>query len=137
MNTRASGSPRHRHPAPALLLVVAALAFPGAPAGAGCGSHDDRPALPLGWSMAEAPTGRPAVPDRMPTCSGLNCSRTPSPPIASMPGPPPRPDLCGATTPGPEPGHRVNESAGQSEALRPIGRETDVERPPCGPASIG
>jgi hypothetical protein len=136
MNTRASRGPRHRHPAPALLLAVAALAFPGAAAGAGCVSHDDRPALPLGWAAAGAPTGRPAPLDRVPTCPGLNCSRTPSPPIASMPGPPPRPDLREATTPEPVLGRRVDDWAGPSGALRPIGRETDVERPPCGPAPI-
>jgi hypothetical protein len=131
MNTRASGSPPWRRLAPTILLAVAALAFPGTSARAECGSHGDRPTLPLKWAKAEVPIDRAAPPDRVPTCSGLDCSRTSLPPIASPSKPLPRLDLCDSTTPEPLPGFQGDSWVDRSEKFNPIGRVTEIERPPC------
>jgi hypothetical protein len=129
MNTRASGRPPSRRLAPAILLAVVALALPCASVRAECGSHGSRPTIPLEWTRVSASS---EPPDQMPTCSGLNCSRNRSfPPMASIPKSLPRLDLCDAPTPEPVPDHRAGSWSERSEEFHPIGRKTEVERPPC------
>jgi hypothetical protein len=132
MNTRASGSPPSRRLAQAILLAVVALVLPCASARAECGSHGSRPTIPLEWTRVAASMERSESPGRVPTCSGLNCSRNTSfPPMASIPKSLPRLDLCDAPTPEPVPDHRAGSWSERSEEFHPIGRETKVERPPC------
>jgi hypothetical protein len=137
MNTRASGNPPSKRLAPAILLVVVVLVFPRATARAECGSHGERPTIPLESTRAASPIERPDPPARVPACSGLNCSRTSFPPIASTSKPLPRLDLRDETAPEPVPGSRSRSWVERSEGFNPIGRETEVERPPCRSASAG
>ena len=132
MNTRAPGSRPSRRPAPAILLAVAALMLPHASARAGCGSHDARPSIPLGWAET-GPVERPDPPDRPPTCSGLTAPAPSLPPIVATPTPDPRLGHLRGLPVDPIPDRRSAAWSSRSDGLDPIGRVTEVERPPCRP----
>ena len=128
MNTRAPGRRPSRCLVPALLVAVAALTFPCATTEAGCGSHDGRPTVALEWAGLTPST--PA--DRPPVCLGLNCSRTSLPPVVAPPAPPPpHADILDGSTPEPFSGRRPRFRIERFDGLIPIGRKTEIERPPC------
>ncbi len=136
MNPRTLPSRLANRLVPALLLAAAVWALPCATAEAGCGSHDGRPTVPLGWMEAGTSTDRPVPSDRTPACSGPSCSRRPAPtPILPAPRSLPHPDVWVEDRATPLPVKGPDDVATGRQELSPIGRITDIERPPCHPAS--
>ncbi len=84
---------------------------------------------------AGVPLEPPPPPGRMPTCSGPLCSRTSLPPIVANPTPVPHPDICDGTPVDPLFDRHFVSRIEQPDELDPIGRVTEVERPPCRPSS--
>jgi hypothetical protein len=135
MNPRVSPNHPRRCWAPAALLAVGALLFHGESARAGCMSGDHRPALPLGGAQV-APTDEPPPPPvQHPTCSGPSCSRDKIPsPIAPTVKLVPRVDLCTGSQTDRAPVNRPGRPIERRRGLTPIGRVTDIDRPPSGHA---
>ena len=130
MNPRTSADHPERPGASAALLAVAALMFLCAPARAGCGPSDHRPALPLGGVRVAPPDESPR-PGHTPTCSGPSCSRNKAPlPIAPTVKLAPRLDLCESPSSGWGIATRPGRPIERRQDLIPIGRVTDIDRPP-------
>jgi hypothetical protein len=136
MNTPAPiGRPSSR-PIPALLMASIALVLCCASVEAGCGSHQGRPAVALDWRNAStlAESNQTTPPEKPPTCSGLNCGGMPVPPIVTSPEPDPYRDLSAGVSAELLLDQPAESVVSRSAGLNPIGRETEIERPPCRPA---
>jgi len=124
MKARESGGRPTLRRALAFFAALAALLLPHAPARAACGEHDARPAIPI------------ELPRRPPACSGPSCSRDRAiPPAATAPKVEFRAFalLDPSSPPLAIPAHSLRAHDGR-DGLSPIGRVTEIDRPPCFPA---
>ena len=128
MNTRSLDEPRADLPAPALLLAVLILVSSCASSRADCRSHAERPTLALEWSAGLIFIDRPSP---KPACSGRSCSKTAIPPVVASPAPPTPRDLAEPTSPRLIAAPRSADLFDRPEGWNPIGRATEVDRPPC------